>query len=106
MIVGCGGGSGKSGVEGDKRLVDLNATEISDFCSYVVDVEMAPRTVDCGGGVSVMLKDQADCISTFTQFIATCAATVTQGETCAEAVGTNPCANNAACAPLIQCAGG
>jgi hypothetical protein len=106
MIVGCGG-AGKSGVQSDKRLVDLNATEISDFCSYVVDVEMAPRTVDCGGGLTITLKNQADCISSFGQFMASCAATVSQGETCAEAVGANPCATeNPACVPLLQCAGG
>ena len=107
LLIGCGGGGGKSGVSSDKHIVDLNATEVSDFCAYEVDVQMAPRTVDCGNGLMVTLKDKAACVASFAQFIASCTATVSQAETCAEAVGVDPCHfGGSACTPILQCAGG
>ena len=103
-MIGCGGGGGKSGVSSDKKLNQLSASEISDFCSYEVDVQMAPRTVDCGNGLSVTLKDKAACIASFAMFSATCAATVEQAESCAEAVGADPCNfGGNTCAPILQC---
>jgi hypothetical protein len=104
VLIGCGSGGGKSGVQSDKRLVDLSASEISEFCAYQVDVEMAPRTVDCGGGLTITLKNQADCVTSFGQFMPSCTATVSQGETCAEAVGSDPCNfGGAACTAILQC---
>ena len=106
LLIGCGGG-GKSGVSSDKHIVDMNATEVSDFCAYEVDVQMAPRTVDCGGGLMVTLKDQAACVASFAQFSASCTATVSQAETCAEAVGADPCNfGGSACTPILQCVAG
>ena len=102
----CGGGGGKSGVGEGKLLVDLGASEIAAFCSYQVDVEDAPRSVDCGNGLTLTLKNQADCEASFAQFAPNCAATVAQGETCAEAVGADPCSfGGNACAPILACVG-
>ena len=66
-------------------LVTLSTTEISSYCSYQVDVEMAPRTVDCGNGLKVMLKSQAECEASFRTLPTSCTATVAQAEPCVTA---------------------
>ena len=106
-LIGCGSSDGSATPPGDKLLTALSTNEIASYCSYQVDVEMAPRTVDCGNGLKVMLKSQAECEASFRTLPASCTATVAQAEACVTALGANPCDFTvAACAELVQCVGG
>jgi hypothetical protein len=98
-------GSAGSGVDGNKKLVDLSAADKDALCAYAVQAEGAPRTVTCTGGVTLTLKDQAGCVAGFAQIGASCTATVGQAEGCFHAIGADPCSfGGSACAPLLQCA--
>jgi hypothetical protein len=102
FAMACGGGASSSGVDGSKKLTMLSASEQSDLCAYILDVLDAPRTVDCGHGVSVMIEADGQC--DFSAFDASCQATVDDSERCVEAVDADPCKLDVtACDAVLQC---
>ncbi len=102
FVVACGSGSG-SGVSGSKRLASLSVDEQSDLCVYLSDLIGESRTVQCDDGDDVEIESNEDC--TFDDVPASCAATVSDAERCARALGSDPCnLDFEDCAALFQCA--
>lgn len=88
LAAACGGGTG-SGVSGSKMVVALSDSELTDLCTYLVDVAGPMRTIDCGGGFTLEVGGGtvAECKADFqaTKTAApNCAATVNDTETCIE----------------------
>ncbi len=93
----CGGGSGGvggSGVGSNKRVVELNASELLELCEYFSSIKEQPeREIDCGNGstttVGINPEDvQAevdDCVAD-APTNASCPLTVGQAEGCIEAL--------------------
>lgn len=103
MVVACGGSSG-SGVSGTKKLVELTASEQDKLCSFEVEAEGGPRTVDCGGGTMVTIHDKGTCLADFSQISPSCTATVKQAEQCFDAIGMDPCNfGGGTCTAVLQC---
>ncbi len=103
-LAACGSDSG-SGVDGSKPVVTMTASEKQTFCEWVVAQQGgAGHTTDCGNGVTVTTQTVAECVAGFADLIATCPATVAQGEACASASAAAPCSfGGEACAPLFAC---
>ena len=111
LAVACGGGSGGSGVDGSLELADLDPDEVSDVCAYII-AELGPtREIDCGGGqtLTIEAQSQADCEDEYDTLPATCTATVSNAEGCAEALAglsdeelCGDTAIPAACAPFFS----
>lgn len=101
---GCGGGS--SGIDGQKKLVELDASENTTLCQYIADAEMGPRDVTCSGGLVLHIHSVDECIAS-AHFASSCTATVAQSEACADAIGADPCTfGGSACQPLFSCGNG
>jgi hypothetical protein len=49
LVIGCGGGSGDLGVDGNKRLAELNTAEYTALCEYLI-ASLPRRTVTCTDG--------------------------------------------------------
>jgi len=107
VLAACGGGdAASSGVDSSKKLTELNATERQQLCEYMVEVEGGANTSKmCGDGVTITVKSATDCTSTFSQFEASCTATVANAEACADAAGEDLCnlVGSSSCAFLFQC---
>ena len=102
-LAACGGSDG-SGVDGDKTIVSMSASERTDFCEWAIDEQGGAGTVTTCGEVTITVQSVADCVASFDSFVASCTATVSQGETCVEAVASNPCEfGGTACAPVFAC---
>jgi hypothetical protein len=100
----CGGSSSGSGVSGSQKLSELSSSDQDAVCSYTVDVAGGAREVDCGGGLTVTIDDEATCVDNFDMFDASCTATVDDAEGCAEAQGKDPChVDAAACGAVFSC---
>jgi len=110
LAIGCGGGSGGSGVDGTLELVELEADEVSDLCGYVIDQLGPTREIACPDGtLTIEAQTQAECEADFDTLPLTCTATVSNAEACAEAIGglsdDELCSGDAlpaACAPLFS----
>jgi hypothetical protein len=108
VLVWCAACGRGSGVDGDRRLVELSESEILDLCKYFADVEGPERTIDCGafnvrrGGASSV----SGCVSSLGAFHSDypgCEATVDQLEACVEATtDAHVCSGDRPpeCAPL------
>lgn len=98
---GGGGGMGASGVASSKRLDSLTDAEKALLCDWTnAKLGGYGMSMDCGGGLSLDADaSQAECVA---DWFTTCAATVAQGEACANA---SSCADliPAACAPIASC---
>jgi len=113
-VAACGGGG--SGVSSGKTLVSLSDSEITDLCEYLVDVAGPARTVDCGGGDTVMIGGGSVSACTTGLKAArtedpSCGATVNDAESCSEDLSdlsdAELCSDStpfpSACLPLLQC---
>lgn len=101
--LGCS--SDSSGIDGQKKLVELNASENTTLCHYITDAEMGPRDVTCDGGLTLHVHSFDQCIAS-AHFASSCTATVAQSEACADAIGADPCSlGGSACQPLFTCGG-
>jgi hypothetical protein len=106
-----GGGSGGSGVDGGKRLVDLSDSEITELCEFAFAAD-PEREITCSDGtVTVGQASVAECVQEANESAAAapnCPVTVSQYEACISALGDQSdadlCEFNfpAACAPLLQ----
>jgi hypothetical protein len=102
-VIGCGGSASGSGVASSKKLTELSASEQDKLCTYTVDIEDGPRTVNCGDG-SVSIDDKAMCVANFSQLGIDCKATVDDAEGCAEVMSKDPCNFDFnACAAFFSC---
>jgi hypothetical protein len=84
LVAACGGGSG-SGVDRNKKLADLTASEANAECNYLFDT-YPQVTVACPGGTSTTKGEDptqraTDCNGT-TGVPAGCMVTVGQAEAC------------------------
>jgi hypothetical protein len=103
LVTACGSSSG-SGVSSSKKLTTLSESEQSKLCSYTIHAQGGPRTVTCGDGRSVEIVDEAACVMNLGHLTVGCAATVDDAETCAEAMGADPCNFDVnACGPTLLC---
>jgi hypothetical protein len=89
LVLGCGGGSGGVGVDGDKRLVQLDDAEYANVCAYVI-ANFPRRVVMCPEGeISVGTDDtQEECVADFQMTrtsIPECPVTVAQYVACVDA---------------------
>jgi hypothetical protein len=91
MFAACGGAG--SGVESDKRLVDLSANEQADECAYV-DAEFPAKTITCQDGTrDVGGGTVSDCVAGLQHQDAitpSCGATVADYEGCLAAIYDEP----------------
>jgi len=108
MFVACSdsGSSSGSGVDGTKKLTALSTSERQQLCEYMVEAEGGVHSKTCGDGLTISVKDVAQCTEGFAHFSASCAATVDNAEMCAEAAGDDLCnlLSSPACSFLFQCA--
>jgi hypothetical protein len=91
-------------------LSQLNDAQLAQLCDWSAAKEGGyGATESCDGGITVHAKaSQQDCVtSSRTETAkATCTATVSDAETCINALASDPCdIGTPACAPLISCAG-
>lgn len=102
-LAACGGGG--SGVDGDKAIVAMSSSERTDFCEWAIEEQGGAGTVTtCADDVTVTVQSVSDCVASFDDFIASCTATVAQGETCVEAIADNPCEfGGDSCDPVFEC---
>ena len=98
---GSNGGPGASGVASSKRLDSLTEAEKATLCDWTnAKLGGYGMSVDCGGGLALEADaSQADCVA---EWYTSCAATVAQGEACANAAS---CSNLLpdACAWILSC---
>ena len=94
-----------SGVTSTKKLVELNTSERQQLCTYMVQAEGGEHSKMCGDGLTVTVKPASECVSGLSAFKSTCAATVDNAETCAEAAGADLCnlVSSPSCSFLFQC---
>lgn len=91
MAFACGGGDGGggSGVDGNKLMVDLDDTELTDICTFQADL-VEPREVDCDGQtITIEPQAVADCVMGLQDTqdaFPDCGVTVSQFEACSSAV--------------------
>jgi hypothetical protein len=94
LAFACGGGSGGGGnigVDGDKTLGELNATEARNVCEYLADAQGPARTVTCMDGsthtVTAPSEAQlAECATELEMVDAACTVTVAQAQACFDAI--------------------
>ncbi|GAC1356262.1 MAG: hypothetical protein NVS3B10_05830 [Polyangiales bacterium] len=84
---GPGPGPGPSGLDGNKRLVDLTPEEAARLCDDLaakLGGYGSKKEVPCRGGTTSVdaPKSQATCVADMTRFPKACAATVNQTEDC------------------------
>lgn len=103
---GCTGSSSGSGVEPTKKLTALSTSERQDLCDYMVEAQGGVHSKMCGDGLTITVKNPSECVAGFSSFNASCAATVDNAETCAEAAGADLCnlISSPSCSFLFQCA--
>lgn len=103
-VAACSSSDDSSGVTETKKLNQLSSGERDMLCAFSVSVEHAPRTVDCGNMISIMLKDKASCVTSFTAITLQCEATVGDAEACFRAIGADPCSFGVGtCTALFTC---
>jgi hypothetical protein len=98
---GAGGASTTSGVTGTKRIDALTTTEKQMICDFAAaQFGGYNKTIDCGNGTTLSSDpDQASCVA---MAPTSCAATVSQYETCLRGIScSDPLP--ASCAPIFQC---
>jgi hypothetical protein len=103
---GCTGSSSSSGVEPTKKLTALSSSERQDLCDYMVEAQGGVHSKMCGNGLTITVKNPSECVAGFSNFSTSCAATVDNAETCAEAAGVDLCnlISSPSCSFLFQCA--
>ncbi|MBX3258412.1 MAG: hypothetical protein KF782_01760 [Labilithrix sp.] len=97
-----------SGVDPDKTVGELSASEKKQLCDWQADVSGGyGKTTKCDDGVSVSTpKDQAACVQRMN--LPSCAATIAEVEACLKLDAKDPCAlailSAPECEPLRACA--
>jgi hypothetical protein len=77
-----------SGVSRDERIVAISASEMMQFCAWLIPLQGPERTIDCPGGTTVTTGTSntiAQCVAEGTDFQAmnpSCESTVGQYEDC------------------------
>lgn len=104
-LVACGGDDdGGSGVDGSKTIVSMSASERMSFCEWAIATQGGAGTVHQCEGFTLTVQSVADCAAGFGDFVASCAATVSQGEACVAAIAAMPCMPaTAACEAVFAC---
>jgi hypothetical protein len=93
---------GHSGLPATKRYVALSTSEKAQFCDWEASLlggygKAQLKTCTDGRCASISLPDQASCVADFSEYSASCEATVAEGENCAiDGCGTS-------CDPLFAC---
>ena len=89
----CGGdGATSSGVDPDKNVATLTASEIAELCEWVVAEGGGPGfETECDDGVTVINNTVQECIDEYPEFADDCQATIADFEDCAVANGADPC---------------
>jgi hypothetical protein len=85
LVAACGGSGSGSGIDSNKKLADLTASEVNTECNYLFDT-YPQVTVTCPGGTTITkgedpTKRAADCNGT-NDVPAGCTVTVGQSEAC------------------------
>jgi hypothetical protein len=112
VAAACGGdGPGdSSGVDQAKVVTTLSASEVSDFCSWAIDVQGGEGHVtECGDGVKITAPTQTKCETDYGAVPDTSACmgvTIGDVETCVNAIGSDPCTaiQSSACSKWLSCA--
>lgn len=104
LVAACSGGSG---IDGDKRVVDLSDSEIDDLCNYIIEQQGDARSETCtdedGVDFTVEFPDFDECVDSMLNYSGDCPSTVHQEEECAEKLGDDPCDDPAACHASDDC---
>jgi hypothetical protein len=110
LLAACGGGGGvgdESGVDQGKPITDLDASEVSQFCTWSNATQGGAGTVhECGDGVTFEVPTQAECESDYAQIPDGCSGvTVAEMEACVSAIADDPCGafEAEACAEYFTC---
>ena len=91
-----------SGIDSNKKLVDLTPGERTQLCDYAVEIVGETRSQSCSGTtVTVMVKGTCDQETTGVR--ADCEVTVGQAESCFKALAADLCTAISACTALTQC---
>jgi hypothetical protein len=108
-LVACGGDDdvgdgGNSGVDGNKAIVSMTEAERTSFCEWAIATQGGAGTVHQCDGFTLTVQSVADCVADFGDFVASCAATVSQGEACVSAISAMPCMPaTTACEAIFAC---
>jgi hypothetical protein len=90
------------GVPDGTYLDELTADQAHDLCTWMVDVQGGPHTIDCGGGTKITIDPVADCLQNLWPHCQ-----VGLLRPCIEAQAKDECGPApAACTAFYQCAGG
>lgn len=102
----CGGDSG-SGIDKNKKINALSASEVTTICKWGEDEQGGPGHTTMCGDFTFIVSTQAECEAQYGNFAATCSATVSDVEACVHALAADPCSlGGDACQTYFACAGG
>lgn len=104
-LIACGGGGDSSGVDSNKTIVSMSASERMTFCEWAIEEQGGAGTTHNCGDFTLTVQTVAECVGDFSNFSPTCTATVGQGESCVSAISANPCelGANSACQAIFAC---
>lgn len=90
------------GVSSERYLDDLTAAEHEALCTWMVEIQGGPHSVECGGGVTITIDPVASCLELVWPHCQ-----VGLLADCVAAQAVDLCASSPAeCAAFYQCAGG
>jgi hypothetical protein len=109
-----GGGSGSSGLQSSKRLIDLTAAENAQLCDWAVgkvgsygNPGTCDRTATGVMAVALIYDDQAACVADAPDPTSSCTGTVAQMEACVNSLPACATLENLlaapACAAVLAC---
>lgn len=100
----CGGG-GDSGIDKSKKLNALSSDEVKTFCEWAIAEQGGAGHQTMCGDIIIRVETEAQCEAQYGTFPATCAATVGDAESCAQALTADPCTlGGSACEVVFSCA--
>ncbi len=97
-------GGGLSGLDQDKKVVDLNDGERRQLCDWTASIQGGYGVIrQCDGGSVPSAPNQQACVDGVPE--ANCDLTVAEYETCAVRFATDACTafGSAECAPVVAC---
>jgi hypothetical protein len=97
--------STESGVDGDKRVAQLDSDELHQFCEWVVDIKNATDTSVCDfeDGPPREPRTVEGCLEELAMLAPSCPGTVEQAEACLNALKISPCDPVPQCRPFEDC---
>jgi hypothetical protein len=97
--------SSGSGVDQNKKLIELTSSERQQLCEYMVEAQGGVHSKMCGDGLTITVMSASECDEGFAGFAPSCAATVDHAEACGEAAGDDLCnlLSSPSCGFLFEC---